>query len=57
MDEATNQIMNQGPVQGQVGTNYGAITNIFGAPGTSAPLFPPPERVWNVPYRQNPYKT
>jgi tetratricopeptide (TPR) repeat protein len=48
-----HQIQNQGPVQGQIGVNYGPVTMRFDSPTTPAP----PESIWMVPHRRNGFFT
>src|SRR5579883_1483570 len=56
MDEATHHTTNQGPVQGQVPVNYGTVNiQMNTGPGTATPT--PSTRIWNVPYRRNPFFT
>lgn len=58
MDEGQLQVHNQGSVLGQNIGQYQQITQHF-HPGTGGePAHPaPPEKVWFVPYRQNPFFT
>jgi tetratricopeptide (TPR) repeat protein len=49
-----HQIQNQGPVQGQIGVNYGPVTMHFDGSST-IPV--PPKQVWNIPYLRNDYFT
>src|SRR5579884_1176749 len=56
MDEATHHTTNQGPVQGQVSVNYGTVNiQMNTGPGTTTPT--PSIRIWNIPYRRNPFFT
>ncbi len=57
MDEDQPQIHNQGSVLGQNIGQYQQISQHFHVTGSEPTQLGPPERIWFVPYRRNPFFT
>ncbi len=57
MEEGQPQVHNQGPVQGQNIAQSQQITQNFYGPGSLPMRSAPPDNIWRVPYRRNPFFT
>ena len=57
MDEGKYQVDNIGPVQGQIIGDHNTITQNFYGPRGASAHHAPPEHIWLVPYRRNPFFT